>query len=98
MSRFILLPVLAFLVPAPLLAQRTWGPQVKQFVSTDDRLVAITHVRVIDGLAAPAAEDQTVVMTDGKITAVGKSSSVSVPAGAKTIDGTGKTVIPGLIG
>jgi imidazolonepropionase-like amidohydrolase len=98
MSRLALLPVLVFAVQTPLLAQRTISPQVKQFVSTDDRVVAITHVRVIDGLAAPAAEDQTVVLTDGKISAVGKAGSVSVPAGAKTIDGTGKTVIPGMIG
>ncbi len=37
----------------------------------------------------------TIVMRDGTITAVGKG--VAVPAGAKTIDGTGKIVTAGLI-
>jgi imidazolonepropionase-like amidohydrolase len=40
-------------------------------------------------------EDATVVITDGKITAVGKG--VAVPAGATTIDGAGKIVTAGLI-
>ncbi len=99
MSRPWLVSFLVFAVQSPVAAQRgPLSPQVKQFVATDDRVVAITHVRVVDGLAAPAVDDQTVVLTDGKISAVGKTGSVSVPAGAKTIDGTGKTLIPGLIG
>jgi len=38
-----------------------------------------------------------VVVTDNRIAAVGPSGSVSVPAGARTFDASGKTVIPGLI-
>ena len=40
-------------------------------------------------------EDATVVIKDGKITAVGKG--VAVPSGATTIDGTGKIVTAGLV-
>jgi len=39
-------------------------------------------------------ENGTVLIVDGRIAAVGES--VNVPAGAKTIDATGKTVTPGL--
>jgi len=38
-----------------------------------------------------------VVFSDGKITAVGAAVSLSVPAGATVIAGSGKTVIPGLV-
>lgn len=40
-------------------------------------------------------EDVTVVITNGKITALGKGAKV--PANAKVIDGTGKVLTPGLI-
>jgi Tol biopolymer transport system component/imidazolonepropionase-like amidohydrolase len=38
-----------------------------------------------------------IVVTDNRIAAIGPSGSVTVPAGAKSFDGTGKTVIPGFI-
>ncbi len=38
-----------------------------------------------------------IVVTDNRIAAVGPSGSVQVPSGARTFDGTGKTVIPGFI-
>ncbi|MEO8449168.1 MAG: amidohydrolase family protein [Gemmatimonadota bacterium] len=82
-----------------LAAQRpTLGGRAKAFVSVDAPVVALTHARVIDGTGAAPVEDQTVIITDGKITALGKTGSVSVPSGAKEIDLTGKSVLPGLIG
>ncbi|MCI0352924.1 MAG: amidohydrolase family protein [Acidobacteriales bacterium] len=42
-------------------------------------------------------ENGTLVMQDGKITAVGPAASVSIPKGAKVIDATGMTIYPGLI-
>jgi imidazolonepropionase-like amidohydrolase len=56
---------------------------------------AFTGARVIDGTGKAAIENATIVVRDGRITAVGRS--VSVPAGAQRIDLAGKTVIPGLI-
>ena len=38
-----------------------------------------------------------IVVTDNRIAAIGPSGGVTVPAGAKSFDGTGKTVIPGFI-
>ena len=40
-------------------------------------------------------ENATIVITDGKITAVGKN--VTAPAGAEVVDAAGKHVYPGLI-
>src|SRR6185436_18632938 len=72
------------------------SPNLQQFVSVPEPVVALTHVRVVDGLGAAPAEDQTVVIANGKIQAVGRG--VAVPAGARTIDLTGQTVIPGIVG
>jgi len=78
--------------PAP-----TLGPGVRQFVAEDAPILALKHVRVIDGTGAPLRENQTVVIQKGRIDAVGDDAIIEVPAGAKTLDFTGKTVIPGLI-
>ncbi|HUH14158.1 MAG TPA: amidohydrolase family protein [Longimicrobiales bacterium] len=40
--------------------------------------------------------DQTVVVRDGRIAAVGATGSVEVPAGARRIDGRGRWLMPGL--
>ncbi|MDX2223193.1 MAG: amidohydrolase family protein [Rhodospirillaceae bacterium] len=56
--------------------------------------VAITNVTLIDGTGAPPAADQTVLVRDGKIAAVG--AEVAVPRGVVRIDGRGKFLIPGL--
>ena len=56
--------------------------------------IAITNAR-IHTMAGPVIERGTVVFSNGTITAVG--TNVSVPAGARVIDGTGKVVTPGFI-
>ncbi len=73
-------------------------PDVMQFVTVDDAVVALTHARVIDGTGGPVGEDFTIVLRDGKIAAVGPSAHTPVPPGAKVIDVTGHTVIPGIVG
>jgi imidazolonepropionase-like amidohydrolase len=59
--------------------------------------VAFTGGRIIDGTGKASIEQGTIVVTNGRITAVGPSASVTVPAGVTRIDSTGKTIIPGLI-
>lgn len=58
--------------------------------------VAIEHVRLFDSVHAAMLEDQTVVVTGERITAVGPAASVRAPASAERIDGRGKTLLPGL--
>jgi imidazolonepropionase-like amidohydrolase len=70
----------------------------KSFITVDSPVVALEHVRVIDGTGAAAVADQTVVIENGRIREIGKSGSVSVPSGARTLDLTGRSVIPGLVG
>lgn len=67
------------------------------FVALRAPVIAFTHARVVDGLGHPPAENQTVVIRDGKIAAVGADASVAIPAEAAVRDLTGKTVLPGLV-
>ncbi|MEA3247850.1 MAG: amidohydrolase family protein [Gemmatimonadota bacterium] len=93
-----LAPAAAVILVAPAQAQRpTIGNAVRPFVSVDAPSIAIAHVRVIDGTGAPARADQTVIIQEGRIAAVGAAASLAPPAGAQVIDGTGKTVLPGLV-
>jgi imidazolonepropionase-like amidohydrolase len=71
---------------------------VREFVTVDAPVVALTNVKLIDGTGAPARESQTVVVENGRITEVGPSSNVRPPAGAQVIDLAGHTLIPGLVG
>jgi len=70
----------------------------QQFIRIEAPVIALTHVRVIDGTGAVAREDQTILITDGKIQSVGPSSSANVPAAAQVLDLKGYTVLPGLVG
>ena len=45
----------------------------------------------------PPIEDGTLIVVGSKIVAVGPASETAAPAGAKIIDASGKTIIPGLI-
>lgn len=58
---------------------------------------AIIGARVIDGTGRAPLERATIVIRDGRIEAIGPSSSVKAPAGAEAIDLTGKTIVPGLV-
>lgn len=57
----------------------------------------LDHVRLIDGSGAPPLEDARIVIAGGRITRIGPTGRVPVPAGAVLIDLSGRTVVPGLI-
>ena len=70
---------------------------VRGFIKVDAPVIALTHVRVIDGTGAPAKDDQTIVIRGGNIAELGDAARVKAPEGATTIDLTGKSVMPGLV-
>ncbi|HTD59222.1 MAG TPA: hypothetical protein VK679_01155, partial [Gemmatimonadaceae bacterium] len=55
--------------------------------------LAITHVTVVDVASGTSHPNATVLVSNGRITAVG---DVTVPSNARVLNGTGKFVIPGL--
>ncbi len=78
-------------------ARPALSPAVKDVAAIDTNIVALTHVRVIDGTGAPARADQTVIVRDGRIAQIGAAAAVAVPSGARVLDLTGKSVIPGMV-
>src|SRR5947199_4209920 len=76
------------------------GPQSdrQQFIRVEAPVIALTHVRVIDGTGAAPLEDRTIVIADGKIASVSASAGANVPANAQILDLKGYTILPGLVG
>ena len=58
--------------------------------------VALTGGRGIGGTGAAPLPQATIVITNGRITAVGAPAAVTIPAGATRIDMSGRTIMPGL--
>ena len=56
---------------------------------------ALTHATVIDGVSTTTT-NQTVLISGGRILAVGPFGDVRVPAGTREVDATGRFIIPGL--
>lgn len=70
----------------------------KTFVKVDAPVVALTHVRVIDGTGAQARAEQTIVIDHGRVRAVGDTARTPALAGATVLDLAGRTALPGLVG
>jgi imidazolonepropionase-like amidohydrolase len=100
MHRPLKLTLLALSIATPLHAQSfdRLGQGPRAFVSVSDPVVALTNVRVIDGTGAPARDGQTVIIENGRIAHVAPTAATTLPAGAKILDLTGHTVIPGIVG
>jgi imidazolonepropionase-like amidohydrolase len=79
-------------------AARAASPDAAAYLSIRDDIVALRHVEIIDGTGAAARADQTLVITNGRITAVGPTATVVVPPGAVVHDYAGYAVMPGLVG
>ena len=78
-----------------LLRSRRPGVRMFLFVlAAEAASFAIVHATVLP-VSGPPVPDGTVVVTDGKIAAVG--AGIPIPAGAETIDATGNWLMPGII-
>jgi imidazolonepropionase-like amidohydrolase len=58
--------------------------------------IAITNVAVIDVRTGAVSPGTTVVVTGNRISGLGRAGVVSLPAGARELDATGRFLIPGL--
>ncbi len=90
-------PLLCLITPALAAGQTQLSRQVREFVSVDAPVVALTNARVIDGTGAPARENQTIIIADGVIRDLGNAGSIDVPPDATVLDLTGQTVVPGFV-
>ena len=77
----------AILIPAALSALPVAAQEV----------TAIRAGRLIDGTGQPARENQVVIVRGERIDAVGDASAVAIPDGARVVDLSGHTVMPGIV-
>ena len=61
------------------------------------QVVAVTADRLIDVATGKVVQQPVVVVSSGRITAVGQRSEVQIPADARRVDLPGMTILPGLI-
>ncbi len=76
-----------------VLAGFSFQPSLAQVSAT----VVLTGARVIDGTGRAPLEQATLLISSGRIQAVGAASEVPIPDGAARVDVSGKTIMPGLI-
>lgn len=79
------------------LSAQDFSSQVERFITVNENNYAITNVTIIDGTGNAIKTNQTLIIESNKIAVVGATNSIKVPEGITTIDGTNKTVIPGLV-
>ena len=68
------------------------------YVKEQSPTLVLDHVRIIDGTGTAPAEDQSIVIEAGKISYAGPRSGQARIQGAKVLDLSGRTVLPGLVG
>ncbi len=73
-----------------------FGFQANKFTQKFSVPIVFSNVTVFDAVKGKYLGSQHVIVENGKITAVGKSKSIKIPANSKVIDGTGKVLMPGL--
>jgi imidazolonepropionase-like amidohydrolase len=61
------------------------------------QVTALVHATLIDGTGKAPLQDATVLIEGDTVRAVGPAASVPLPAGASTVDLTGKFLMPGII-
>jgi len=88
--------VLPTLETRQLAAAREHERRLAALARRVDAPVAFRDVRVFDARAGRTVNGQTVVVRGDRIEQVGPSGKIAIPGGALVIDGTGRTVLPGL--
>ena len=90
-------PALAGWLVAGLIGCESASTPTAEEVGETPGLTAFVGARILDGTGSDPIENGALVVRDGRIEAVGPTGSTLVPDGAKRVDVSGKTIIPGLI-
>jgi len=66
-------------------------------LSATAQVTVFSHALLIDGNGGAPVRDSALVVSGGRILALGPASKVKTPAGAQLVDLSGQTIIPGII-
>ena len=73
------------------------GAAAPALATQDDQVLVLRGGMLLDGYEAPPVHHAAVVIRGERIVAVGRADEVEVPTGARVVDTSGKTMMPGLI-
>jgi hypothetical protein len=83
----VILTVILFLKGAEALRSTflpAWpGYGSREYIRFDAPVIALTHIRVIDGTGARPIDDANLVISNGKIQAIGNAATALVPQSAE---------------
>jgi len=71
--------------------------EVAQFVRYNSHTSVLEHVRVIDGTGTAPKENQTIVISEGRIASISNAPPATLPNDATRLNLQGRTVMPGLV-
>ncbi len=99
MSRIMIFMALTLALAPPALAQQTsqFSDAVKQYISHSAPALLITNAHLIDGSGIAVSGLQDVAIIDGRIASVTPAGQQAPNEQAEIIDGSGKTLMPGLV-
>src|SRR5260370_39606563 len=60
-------------------------------------VIALKGARLIDGTGKPPLANAVLVVDGGRLAAVGAAGKVAIPKGARVVDLSGRTIMPGMI-
>src|SRR5215472_6306711 len=84
-TRKVILALVSSTTIALPMGAQTRPDSLRRYVSVDAPVVALTHVRVIDGTGRAPQEDQTIVIEKGRIRSIGPATQAQVPPGAQVL-------------
>ncbi len=98
MNRKILRIIFLLFLSVTVLAQNTrFSRDTRSYILYDSQITALKYARLIKGDGSPPVSNQTVIIENGKIKAMGDSDKLQIPTEAEIIDLAGKSLMPGLI-
>lgn len=81
----------------PVFSQIKFSDETKKYIEYNDPVTVFKNALLLDGKGNAAKSNQTVIISNGKISWVGDDAKAVTPQGANIIDLNGKTLMPGLV-
>ncbi len=76
---------------------QNYKASVRKFITDSAKITALVDAKIIDGTGDASQKNQTIIITNGRISQIGSTKDVTIPKDAVVINCAGKTIIPGMV-
>lgn len=97
MQKIVTFFIVSLVLSAPVFSQIKFSDETKKYIEYNDSITVFKNVLLIDGKGNAARQNQTIIISKGKIDWVGDDAKAMVPKGANIVDLNGKALMPGLV-